>query len=173
MTFGEFANLPRFRMVGNDRFAASCPTSAHPHGDRSRGLSGRIFGNKIAVKCFSGCEAAEILKAMGLDWSALFADGYNKPRRPDPAADRRRRATQSLQQWHEKELQRCAEDLRTRDIIIRQIDEAVKDGAITEDEALVSLSYEYDGYSGLEFRFTRLVRNEDTLTLWRESRRVA
>jgi hypothetical protein len=41
--------------------------------------------------------------------------------------------------------------------------------AITEDEALMLFADEYRGYSELEYRFQRLLRNEDTLQLWREA----
>jgi hypothetical protein len=55
-------------------------------------------------------------------------------------------------------------------MIVRRINRAVHDGVFTEDEALTSLEYEYRGYGELQYRFERLIRNQDTLQVWRESR---
>jgi len=71
------------------------------------------------------------------------------------------------------EIQRIAEDLRTRDIIIGHIDASVHAGTLTEDDAWVSIAYEYGGYSDLENKFGRLLHGEDVLEMWRESRRTA
>jgi hypothetical protein len=76
-----------------------------------------------------------------------------------------------LENWRQAEIRRCAEELSTRDTIIRHIADAVDNGVITEDEALLCLADEYRGYSELEYRFERLLRDENTLAVWRESRR--
>jgi hypothetical protein len=76
----------------------------------------------------------------------------------------------ALEAWRQRELRHCAEDLRLRDTIIRLIDDAVQRGSLTEDEAMISLSHEYDGYSELEYRFERLLRAEGIVALWLESR---
>jgi hypothetical protein len=129
--------------------------------------------DRLLLKCWAGCTGAAIVAALGLTLADLF-DGQRRQRTaPDAVAQRRLRAAAALEAWRQSEIRRCAEDLRMRDIIIRQIDGAVKNDAIGEDQALLSLEYEYRGYSSLEFRFARLVRNQDTLELWRKSRRAA
>ena len=114
--------------------------------------------------------AADIVAALGLTFADLFDDSTNRRHaKPDPFVSRRRRAAEGLESWRQAELRRVAEELRTRDMIVRQIDGPVHDGLFTEDEVLTSLAYEFRGYGELEHRFDRLLRNEDTLQLWRES----
>jgi hypothetical protein len=79
MNFGPFQALPRFRAMGDSKFIASCPTSAHPNGDRNQSLSGKLVDRKTLIKCHRGCTAKDILDAIGLDWSALFADRWQEP----------------------------------------------------------------------------------------------
>jgi hypothetical protein len=86
---------------------------------------------------------------------------------------RRSRAEKALEKWKWSEIFRIGEELRSRDMIIRYIDRAVGDGVLTEEEALISLAYEYGGYSELEYRFDCLVHCEGVLELWRDSRRAA
>jgi len=86
---------------------------------------------------------------------------------------RHRRAAHGLESWRQAEIRTCAEDLRERDTIIRHIRAALDNAVITEDEALMCLADEYRGYSKFEFRFERLLHDEDVLNLWRESRRLA
>jgi hypothetical protein len=121
------------------------------------------------MRCWAGCNTRDVLAAIGLTLADLF-DGTRKDFRPDTLAQRRRLAGEALERWRQAAIRRCAEDLRTRDCIIRQISRVVTDGVLTEDEALISLEYEYRGYSELEYRFDQLLRNQDTLQLWRESR---
>lgn len=60
-------------------FTALCP--AHP--DRNSSLSvGRGRDGRITVKCFAGCSVTEVMSAIGLPMSMLFADG---PRAHRPA----------------------------------------------------------------------------------------
>jgi hypothetical protein len=86
---------------------------------------------------------------------------------------RRQRAAKGLERWRQAELLRCAKDLRGRDLIIRHISDAVTAGTISDDGALLCLAGEYHGYTELEYRFQCLLRNKNTLELWRESRRTA
>jgi len=60
--------------------------------------------------------------------------------------------------------------LRLRDALSRAITDAVQAGAVTEAEAWDALEEAYAGYSELEYKFERLLRKQDTLALWRESR---
>src|SRR5688572_15173672 len=79
LPFESFRHLPRFRMIGDSKFIASCPTGAHPHGDRNQSLSGKLAGRKTLIKCHRGCTAKEILDTMGLSWDALFLDRASSP----------------------------------------------------------------------------------------------
>jgi hypothetical protein len=87
--------------------------------------------------------------------------------------ERRRQAAEGLKAWREAELQRCAEELRERDFLARIIGESVCRGVETEELALEELESVCRGYSELEHRFERLLMDEGTLELWRESRRPA
>ena len=68
--------LPRLNRVisrGPGQWSASCPTGNHPKGDRSRGLSIRETSEgKLLLHCFSGCDVASIVGALGLELHDLF-----------------------------------------------------------------------------------------------------
>jgi len=159
------SRLSTVRSRGADRWSAKCPA----HDDRSPSLAIRYVGGRTLLKCFAGCTAAEIVAALDL----TLADLYDKSRhsKVNPAADRRRLAAQGLEKWRQAELQRCAENLRLRDILSREITRTMQAGAVTEAQAWDWLEEAYRGYSTIEDKFARLLRNQEVLELWRESRR--
>jgi hypothetical protein len=69
------------------------------------------------------------------------------------------------------QLQHVAEELRARDTLRGAVNRNVAAREMTEADAWDSLEGVNRGYSELEYRFQRLMRNEDTLQLWREARR--
>jgi hypothetical protein len=153
--------LSGVRQRGADRWIARCPA----HEDHSPSLTIRQTHDRVLLYCWAGCKAVDICAAIGLTLADLYHDRRGSS--PDPALLRRRRAAEGLECWRQAEIRRCAEDLRTRDIVILQIDASVAEGAITEDEAWISLEYEFRGYSDLEHRFHRLIQNDGVLDLWR------
>jgi hypothetical protein len=78
--------LPDVRRYGS-RYAARCPVH---HGAHVDSLSITEDHEKILLFCFGGCDTADIVKALGLDWSDLF----RTPRvsTPRPKRSRRRAA---------------------------------------------------------------------------------
>lgn len=65
--------LQRVQHRGQGQWYASCPTSAHKHGDRSRGLSVKeVSDGRILLHCFFGCDVGDIVEAVGLSLSSLF-----------------------------------------------------------------------------------------------------
>jgi hypothetical protein len=74
------SRLSRVKRVAPGRWCASCPTSAHKHGDRSRGLSvTEKSDGTLLIRCHAfHCPASEIGGAVGLELSDLF------PPRDDP-----------------------------------------------------------------------------------------
>jgi len=163
---GLLPRLSGVRQRGNNRWIALCPA----HEDKDPSLTIRQAQDRVLVHCWAGCAVTDICSAIGIMVGDLFND-----RRHDtlinPLLLRRLRAAENLEHWRQSEIRRIAEDLRLRDRVIRYIDQAVNDGVLSEVEGMLSLSHEYDGYSSLEYQFDRLVRNQDTLELWRESRR--
>src|SRR5262245_34109673 len=155
--------LSSVRASGSNKWTALCPA----HGDRVPSLSLSQKPDRVLLKCWAGCHIGDIVEAFGIRLSDLFTD---RSARLDPQAERRCRAAKALENWRQRHIRLDAEDLRTRDIITRQIDAAFHAGTLTEDEAMISLEHEHAGYSTVEYRFKRLVRNQDTLQLWRESR---
>lgn len=79
--------LEGVRETGTDRWLARCPA----HDDRSPSLSVRDVGDRLLVHCFAGCDALDVVHAVGLELTDLFADKIehrqSRPRRM-PAGDR-------------------------------------------------------------------------------------
>jgi hypothetical protein len=75
------------RKTGAGRWIARCPA----HDDKSPSLAIReLDDGRTLVHCFSGCAAADVLNAVGLDFDALFPErpiGRKPERRPFSAAD--------------------------------------------------------------------------------------
>jgi len=65
------ARLERVKQTGPGRWMARCPA----HEDKSPSLSIRETDNgNILVHCFSGCAAADVVAALGLELSDLFPE---------------------------------------------------------------------------------------------------
>lgn len=65
--------LQRVQSRGQGKWLASCPTSAHKHGDRSRGLSVKeLSDGVILLRCPAGCDNEDVLSAIGLTFSDLY-----------------------------------------------------------------------------------------------------
>jgi len=65
--------LDRVKPTGQGTWAASCPTSAHKNGDRSRGLSVREGDDgRVLIHCFAGCAVAEVVTSIGIEMVDLF-----------------------------------------------------------------------------------------------------
>ena len=60
--------LQSVRQTGPGRWFARCPA----HEDRTASLSIREDNGVTLIYCFALCDKPDILKAVGLDWSALF-----------------------------------------------------------------------------------------------------
>jgi hypothetical protein len=64
--------LARVKATSSSSWLASCPTSAHKRGDRSRGLSIRAVGDRVLIHCFAGCGAVDVVEALGLTLADLY-----------------------------------------------------------------------------------------------------
>ncbi len=70
---GLLERLDRVKATGPGTWTASCPTSAHRHGDRSRGLSVRESDDgRVLIHCFAGCDVADVVSAIGIELADLF-----------------------------------------------------------------------------------------------------
>ena len=82
MTLNEL--LPRLNGVrprGAERYTANCPS----HQDRSPSLSITETSERILLHCFSGCDTAQIVAALGLALRDLFTDAPTpRGHRPTP-----------------------------------------------------------------------------------------
>lgn len=82
--------LQRVRARGKGQWYASCPTEAHKHGDRSRGLSVRETSDgTVLIHCFAGCSPAEILGAVNLELHDLFPEKLEPRKGKRPTWDHR------------------------------------------------------------------------------------
>jgi len=157
--------LSGVRSRSDNRWLAFCPA----HEDKNPSLSLLQTHDRLLMYCWAGCRVVDICAAIGIGLLELF---HNRHARPDPCVLRRRRAADALESWRQTEIGHVADDLRLRDMIIRKIDTALHDRALTEDEAWISLAYVYDGYTDLEYRFSCLLDGKHTLQMWRELRRA-
>ena len=88
--------LDGVKRTGPDRWVAQCPA----HDDRNPSLSIRETGDRVLLRCWSGCEAHAIVSAAGLRMADLFEQPLPNAG-PVPARSRwdRRDAWRCL--WHE------------------------------------------------------------------------
>lgn len=83
------SRLQKVKARGNDRWSACCPA----HSDKSPSLSIRLLDDgRILIHCFTGCGAADVISAVGLEYAELFPEeskDHSKPavRQPFSAQD--------------------------------------------------------------------------------------
>lgn len=80
--------LDKVRRSGKDKWSARCPA----HEDKGPSLAVRETDDgRILIHCFAGCGAAEVLSALGMEFSDLFpkSDGHHTApvRKPWNASD--------------------------------------------------------------------------------------
>lgn len=69
MTAAQFSALVHGKKVTRGKYVARCPS----HHDKHPSLSIAEGKKGVVIRCMSnGCETLDILKALGLGWSALF-----------------------------------------------------------------------------------------------------
>ena len=83
------SKLDKVKRTGAGRYIACCPS----HDDKSPSLSIReLDDGRVLIHCFSGCDTANVLAAVGLTLEDLFPENREiqrgkSERRPFPAAD--------------------------------------------------------------------------------------
>ena len=149
------SRLENVRPRGADSWIARCPA----HEDHCPSLTVRQIHDRVLVKCWASCTAAEICETLGLGLSDLF--NSSRQTAPDPAAIRQRRIVLGFSKWRSDETLKAALALRSRDQWILAIAAAVDLKLITEAEATHWRAIQYDGYSALEWRFQTLLTGTD------------
>ena len=72
--------LDRVRRTGEGRWMACCPA----HEDRRASLSARkLDDGRVLLHDFAGCSTEEVLRAIGLDFEALFPERQIEHGRPE------------------------------------------------------------------------------------------
>lgn len=73
------SRLEGVRQTGPDKWTARCPA----HDDKSPSLSIReLDDGRILIHCFAGCEALDIVQAVGLTLADLFPEPLDHQLRP-------------------------------------------------------------------------------------------
>jgi hypothetical protein len=62
------SRLSKVKKTGPGKWIARCPA----HEDKGPSLSIKDDGGKVIMKCFAGCEVADIIGAVGVEWEELF-----------------------------------------------------------------------------------------------------
>ena len=118
------ACLDRVFEKGPDSWRASCPTAAHPHGDRSAGLSiDTAEDGRILLYCPAGCHAEEICGAIGMELRDLFP--------PKPFHNGHRPPAGGLSYAERKKLSNA---LHTEELVIKIFDEDRANGLPMDDD---------------------------------------
>lgn len=81
--------LEGVRRTGEGRWSARCPA----HADRSPSLAIAELPEKVLVRCYAGCQTADVLAAIGLTFSDLFP-ARHWPETPEE----RRRARRAIRE---------------------------------------------------------------------------
>lgn len=69
--------LEQVRKSGNG-YEAACPLPAHAHGDKHPSLHIAVgLDGRVLVDCKRGCQTADILAALGMQWNDLFEKSRN------------------------------------------------------------------------------------------------
>ncbi|MCB0055432.1 MAG: hypothetical protein KDE45_00315 [Caldilineaceae bacterium] len=66
------SRLDMVKPAGTDRWYARCPA----HQDKSPSLSIRDTGTRTLIHCFAGCDAGDVLAAVGLTWRDIIRDEW-------------------------------------------------------------------------------------------------
>lgn len=64
------SRLKKVKRTGEGRYVACCPA----HEDKSPSMTIYVTPKTVLLHCFAGCEASEILGAIGMEFSELYAD---------------------------------------------------------------------------------------------------
>jgi hypothetical protein len=76
------SRLDKVKRIGNDRYKAICPA----HDDHTPSLAIKDDGDRLLLHCFSGCESADVLGAIGLTFADIMPDkstgNFKKDKKP-------------------------------------------------------------------------------------------
>jgi hypothetical protein len=113
--FDPFRSLRGFRVKSETSFFCCCPL----HDEKTASLRGVVKDGKLLLFCF-GCHAptVDLLRAMGLPWSALFEGGRVPARQARDAARQAREAREAERLKLEDEYFSIAFDLDLRDTLL-------------------------------------------------------
>lgn len=116
--------LPSARPSGKNRWMAKCPA----HEDRSPSLLISDNGEKLGIHCFAGCGGADVLAAIGLDFTVLY-----------PPQEKQNFT--GLRPWERKDIE---EKIRHEELIIKlyQRDKSLKVFISEEDKVRTKKAFE-------------------------------
>lgn len=67
------ARLEGVKQNGQGRWVALCPA----HADRSPSLAIKDTGERLLLHCFAGCDADDVLVAVGMAWRDIYPDRWD------------------------------------------------------------------------------------------------
>ncbi len=155
--------LENDRQIGPDRWIARCPA----HDDRNPSLSITQVSDRALLKCWAGCEALEVVSAIGLSLADLFDS--RRTTQQDLESEHQHRAAAGLERWRRRNLTAVCETLRHMD---RLAENAAADLAIDPDSeaAWSALSTACHAITVLEYDLDQLNSKDvnSHLEVWRE-----
>lgn len=72
------SRLSGVKSTGRDSWIARCPS----HEDRLPSLTVKSLDDRVLIHCFAGCGAIDVLDALGLSWTDVYADRLPADRSP-------------------------------------------------------------------------------------------
>ncbi len=164
------------RDLGDGRAVFRCPA----HDDKNPSVSATQFEGGVAIHCFAGCSAEDIVSALRLKLSDLF-DNPRTDFQLDPAAQKQARARRGLEDWRLRQLDAVCHLLRFLDDLVDEATGLLKafgrihTGTPAErDAAWDTLAFAYHQITELEHDCERLNSKSRAshLEVWRQYQEV-
>ncbi len=141
MTAEELVDRLEARRVGPNRWMGRCP--AHEDRRESLSISTGRDGRRV-IHCFAGCATIEVLRALGLRWNVLFADGP-PPSPAELARAAEAREAKAIELGKQRTAERAHNDRERRlEAVIAELGKRLRllpDGSPSED-AMTRLYHE-------------------------------
>ena len=121
------------RQVRENEFRARCPVH---QGKSDTSLSIKNAGDRVLIRCHSGCSLQDVLSALGMKSAAELYDNVRPDTQAQREAERQARIRRGLEVWAEQRLVMICTVLRSAEYCVSDSAQALKqyeDGKLPRD----------------------------------------